>query len=156
MTVLGVFVIWNSVCYPFDMSSPPACSSMLVNYSASELKRLNCRPGFHLTPSTYLRCVQLGILRHSRYVHRGSRSSCPASTVNPGPIPVIWSTKRHASRRKQSQCGVNLDSLRSLSKTAFHDSSLLEKNVMPLKMTLINARSITNKTFLLNDFFLIK
>lgn len=141
LTVLGVFVIWNSVRYPFDMSSPLACSSVLVNYSASELKRLNCRPGFRLTPSTYLRCVELGILHRSRNVHRVNH--CPAFTVNPGPIPVLWSTKRHALRQKQSQCGVNLDSLRSLSKTAFHDSSLLEKNVMPLKMALINARSIT-------------
>ncbi len=77
LTVLGVFAIWNSVRYPFDMSSPPTCSRGLVNFSASELKRLNCQPGSRLMPSTYLRCVELGILRRSRYVHRGSRSSCP-------------------------------------------------------------------------------
>ncbi len=124
--MLGVFITWNSVRYPFDMSSPPACSSGLVNYSASELKRVNCRPGSRLTPSTYLQCVELRILRRSRYVHRVSRSSFPASTVNPGSIPVIRSTKRHVSRRKQSQCGVNVNSLNFLSKTAFHDSSLLE------------------------------
>ncbi len=127
--MLGVFITWNSVRYPFEMSSPPACSSGLVNYSASELKRVNCRPGSRLTPSTYfmhLQCVELRILRRSRYIHRDPRSSCPASTVNPGSIPVIRSTKRHVSRRKQSQCGVNVNSLHFLSKTAFHDSSLLE------------------------------
>ncbi len=153
LTVLGVFAIWNSVRHPFDMSSPPTCSRGLVNFSASELKHLNCQPGSRLMPSTYLRYVELGILRRSRYVHWGSRSSCPVSSANPGSIPVVWSTKRHASCRNQSQCGVSLDSLRSLSKTALYDSSLLGKNVMPLKMALINARSITNKTFLLIDFF---
>lgn len=111
LTVFRVFVTWNSVRYPFNMSPPLAGSSVLVNYSASELKRLNCQQGFRLKPSTNLLCIELGIHHHPRYVYRGLLSSCPAPTGSPGPIPVLWPTKRHA--RVRSQCGANLDFLRS-------------------------------------------
>lgn len=153
LTVLGIFVTWNSVRYPLEMSSPPACSGVLVNYTALELKHLNDRSESHLTPSTYSRCVELGIIRRLRYVHRGSRSSYPASTANSRQIPVVLSTKRYVPSREKLQRGVNFDSLRLIPKTSLHKSSLLGENMTPLKMALINTRSVTNKTFLLNDFF---
>ncbi len=129
---------------------------MAITSTSSELIRLNDR-SVMLPSDTFLRCAVLGILRRLRYIHRGAHSTRrtrSTMTAIPGNIPVILSNERPSRRRCLSPCGVNLNHLRSLSDASQHDFSSQEPNQLEIKMALLNARSVLNKTFLLNDFFL--
>ncbi len=154
LTVLGIIVTWNSERNFFDVF--PFLPTMAITFTSSELIRLNDR--LVMLPSdTFLRCAGLGILRRLRYIHHGAHSTRrtrSTMTAIPANIPVILSNERPSRRRCLSPCGVNLNHLRSLSEASQHDFSSQESNQLEIKMALLNARSVLNKTFLLNDFFL--
>ncbi|KAI2642401.1 hypothetical protein H4Q32_029497 [Labeo rohita] len=155
LTVLRIIVTWNSEQQFAIFSSLMTTATMTFTYTSSELIRLNDR-SVMLPSDIYLRCSDLGVLRRPRYIHRGVRSTQrtqPTTTVIPDNIPVILSYERRSRRRCLSPRRANLNLLRSLSEASQHDFLLQEPNQLEIKMALINARSILNKTFLLNDFF---
>jgi len=79
----------------------------------------------------------------------------PSSSLTPQSSRMVY------VRRKSADRGADLRNLRSLSRdgspVTFCDSSLIVKSSSdptPVTMALINARSLANKTFILNDLFL--
>lgn len=130
---------------------------MAITFTSSELMRLKNRSVTHLSSDIYLRCAVLGILRRSRYVHhvaRLARLTRSTTTALPSNIPVILSNERLLRRRRLSQCGVNFNLLRLLPEMPQSDFVPRESNQTEVKIALLNARSVSNKTFMLNDFFL--
>lgn len=76
---------------------------------------------------------------------------CPVSASNRWLLPVVPPFSLVPSRDlspRIRRCGVNTFNLRPLNR-----STQPEKGASLLKVALINAQSVVNKTFLLNDFF---
>lgn len=92
-----LFVLWSGTFF-----FPPGVNcflSMVVKYSSLDLQRLNSF--YRLPGEIYNRCAALGIIRHPRYIHRGSHRDFLVRSVTPSQdndyIPVIWSSYRHSS-----------------------------------------------------------
>ncbi len=77
--------------------------------------------------------------------------------VFPSPASMSRSSRMVRVRRRSAARGVNHLILRSLrdgnSVNFFNQSSLSSSDTIPVTMALINARSLANKTFILNDLF---
>lgn len=65
-----------------------------------------------------------------------------------GVLPAHWRGQRLLRHRNG---GVNVSNLRSLKQDKCMDFSQVD-NTISVKMALINARSMVNKTFILNDY----
>ncbi|XP_026055013.1 uncharacterized protein LOC113108674 [Carassius auratus] len=135
---------YSDHCFIFDMA---------LYYSSSDLLRL--KSSYRLPVGVYNQCAALGITRRPRYVHRGSRR-CYSSfqmASSDSHVPVIWSSRRHQlNDLNDVKRGVNVNNLSVLKYTA---SVPLEKTeITSIKMGLLNARSISNKAFILNDFMM--
>ncbi len=132
-------------------------STMVLCYSPAELVQLNTSSP--LPEGIYKLCRGLGIARRRRYVHRGSRRKfCTASRPRifaDDQIPVVWSPV-HFSRARLD-AGVNSCNIVSLEYSPIHPPTRLMSNLSqivdrPVKFGLINVRSVSNKSFILNDF----
>ncbi|KAL6459482.1 hypothetical protein MHYP_G00329540 [Metynnis hypsauchen] len=125
----------------------------MPQYTRLDLLSLNTRACLH--PHTYARCVALGIARRPRYIHRGSRRSMciSVSAIISEHIPSIYSSSHRISTiPRDRRYGIDLSNLRQLAHTS---TTVIQprREMTPVKIALFNARSLANKTFLLNDFF---
>ncbi|CAL9708038.1 unnamed protein product [Knipowitschia caucasica] len=128
---------------------PITCSTMALRYSSFQLHRLtHCLP----PPSDIAASIKhAGLLRRPRYIHRGSRrkfiynSTCEnnISTIR----SVIHSASAFSSARHQNARQVNIHNLRPIS-----TSALTLSQQKPLKLSLLNTRSLNNKSHILNEF----
>lgn len=127
------------------------------SYTTLELLSLNSTSRF--PAETYELCAALGIVRRPRYIHRGSRRTYEKSYTcheSNSSITSFWSTTRRRAKRSMAMGGGNnKDHIRSLKylsiKTLSASSETLASS--PINMALLNARSLSNKSFILNDFF---
>lgn len=126
-------------------------TSMAIFYSSLDLHKLNST--YRLPVDIYNYCAHLQIVRRPRYVHRGSRRSfykdAQFTSLANDVIPVI-SSCRPSSKPVAKLRSVNLLNLCSI-KISSPNHEIAESQA--LRMALINARSLSNKSFILNDFF---
>lgn len=129
-------------------------------YSSLDLYHLNPKARPKLPTRLYNHCVALGIARRPRYIHRGSRrKQCAinASTISADgcTIPVVWSSSRRLHTKTCHENGNgNFAHLRCLEYVSSRAPLDTTTSSTTLKMALVNARSLSNKTFILNDFFI--
>ncbi len=130
-------------------------------YSSLDLYQLNSKTRSKLPVGIYNHCAALGIARRPHYIHRGSRrKQCTKTTISAVgcTIPVVCSSFRRLLTKTRYEDGnVNFTNLRHLeyvssgALSGITTSSTITQP--PVKMALVNARSLSNKTFILNDFF---
>lgn len=125
-------------------------------YESSDLHSLNLKICPKLHVELHDHCIALGIAHRPCYIHRGShRGQCTktASTISATGF-MIPAVCRKACRKNGA---VNLKNLRHLGSGSL--GALLGTSTFstithpPVKMAPVNARSLANKTFILNNFF---
>lgn len=136
-------------------------TGMMLNYSVTQLMKLNN----YTTPSCISVIKQFGLLRRSRYIHRSCRRKFVFSR-SAHTIPSLWSDVRIVASQTRHQSAVALrTSSTGVSMTTLLterdrkrgvDFSLLrpiQRLTAPsnIKIELLNAQSLTNKSCLIHD-----
>jgi hypothetical protein len=132
-----------------------------LTYSATDLLQLNSSSR-RLPTEVYKLCTSLCIARRPRFLHRGGRRKIHFHAASDSTIPTVLSAPLTRSSIRQRRSGgidprkptgpgggANGDNLRYLEFVRCTQSSIS----MAAKVALLNTRSVSNKTFLLNDFF---
>lgn len=132
-------------------------------YSSLGLHHLKPKVWPPLPISLYNHCVALGIARRPRYIHRSSHKHCTGLTtsvpsVDGCTIPVVWSPSHRLYAKTRREGGninfVNHRSLEYVPLRALLEATTSSATVQSsVKMALVNARSLSNKTFIMNNFF---
>ncbi len=165
MFVVGFLSAFTDFCVLFQDSILPSglWNYNMAFYSSLDLHQINSKTRSKLPVGIYNHCAALGIARRPRYIHRGSRRKQCTNTVSTisavgCTIPVVWSSFRRLHAKTHYEDGnVNFTNLRRLEYVSsgvlsgITTSSTIPQP--PVKMALVNARSLSNKTFILNDFF---
>ncbi len=130
---------------------------MALRYSSMQLRQFIPKT----PPSTEFIATlkNFGLLLRPRYIHRGSRRKFWYSSTSTNSIPVLWSHRssdagsctsalhHHNNTRHQSAPAVNSFNLRQIP-----TSPAIISKQKHLKIALLNARSISNKSLILNEF----
>ncbi len=165
MFVVGILSAFTDFCTLFQDSILPSglWYYNMAFYSSLDLHQLNSKTRSKLPVGIHNHCVALGIVCRPRYIHQGSRRKQCTKTVSTisavgCTIPVVWSSFRRLLTKTRYEDGnvnfTNLCRLEYVSSGAL--SGITTSSTItqpPVKMALVNARSLSNKTFILNDFF---
>ena len=118
----------------------PTTPSNRLNYSRYQLFRLKSK--HHVSPYVFLTLKNLGIL-NTRRKRAGRRHISP----KPRSIPVIFSPRISLSFEYTHYRGVNTNNFSIPLRLP-----LIPQVTQPAKLCLLNARSVCNKSLIINDF----
>lgn len=126
------------------------CHLAMQRYTPAALKLLRCHTP--LEPTLYNLCCSLGIARRPRYIHRSSRFKNGPTPIygHAAQIPTIYTPTR--CRTRPMNAGINFENLRPFPMLPTPASSSRRN----FNIAHLNARSITNKTALINNHILDK
>lgn len=162
MLVVGFLYVFTDFCAASQVFLLPSgvWNSNMLFYSSLDLHNLKPKVRLHLPVSLYNHCVALGIARRPRYIHRGSRrNQCinnASTTSSDGcTIPVVWSSSRRlrTNNTRHEDRNAHVVNLRHPKYVSPGVTPGITSSSTTVKMTLVNARSLSNKSFILNDFF---
>lgn len=130
----------------FGAGADEALMNMALQYTSRQL--LSLKRNYYLSRDTYNPCDRAGLLRPKRYIHRSTGRSYVSSSSSS--ISVL-NCRRRTTRLSSS--GVDLTNFSALPYERHFCDAV---SISPLKVALLNARSVNNKALLLADFIMDK